>query len=111
MCFVGGSDFVQNTIGSFHHFRQTKRTANFNHFTSGKDDFFTGTQCIEHQQNGSRIVVDGKPVLRSGQQLQNFTQMIVALTAFSRFQIKFKIAVPANFHQLCNQFRINRRTT
>ena len=91
-CAVGGAHFTQAATGGGHDVGQAKSAADLYQFTARDDHFAALGQRGQHQHQGGGVVVDDGGGWCAGQALQPGLDVVVAVAARARGQVKFKVA-------------------
>ena len=91
-CAVGGAHFTQAATGGGHDVGQAKGAADLHQFTARDDHFAALGQRGQHQHQGGGVVVDDGGRWCAGQALQPGFDVVVAVTAPTCGQVKFKVA-------------------
>ena len=103
MRLVRAADLNHLGAALIHDLRNAERAADFHQFPAGHRNLFPFGQGVQHQENGSRVVVDHHGGFRPCEFAEELFHMRIAASALSVFQVILQIAVA--FAEFRNVFR------
>ena len=89
--FVGGTDFFQRRTALCDHVRKTERTADFDQFATGCDDFATCGSARQSKHHRRRAVVDDQCGFGTCEFANQRCGVVVTRPAFARGQIQLQV--------------------